>query len=225
MRFPKPFGILCATALCVSILPVRADDNPAQAAARAAVLQKMQEQDAAATNAAPADTTPSAPVVVAPVIPVPAQPVVAQPVTTVPAPAPEATVNPTASLTDNPAQAAARAAVLQKMQEQDAAGINVAPANTTPAAPVVVAPVTSVPVVTTNPMPAPAPVVTPVPAPVAAPTMAAPSTPVYKAIIAPSLPISADQQARLQALDAKYSANQIAPLDYFTQREAILNGQ
>ena len=68
MRFPKPFGILCATALCASILPVRADDNPAQAAARAAVLQKMQEQDAAGTNVAPAATPPSAPVVVAPVI-------------------------------------------------------------------------------------------------------------------------------------------------------------
>ncbi len=212
MRFPKPFGILCATALCASILPVRADDNPAQAAARAAVLQKMQEQDAAGTNVAPAATPPSAPVVVAPVIPVPAQPVVVQPVTTVPAPAPDATMNPTASSTDNAAQAAARAAVLQKMQEQDAAGINAAPS-----APVVAAPVTTVPVVTTNP--------TPAPAPVAAPTMAAPSTPVYKPIIAPSLPISADQQTRLQALDAKYSANQITPLDYFTQREAIMKGQ
>ena len=216
MRFPKPFGILCATALCASILPVRADDNPAQAAARAAVLQKMQEQDAG-TNVAPAATPPSAPVVVAPVIPVPAQPVVVQPVTTVPAlaPVPDATMNPTASSTDNAAQAAARAAVLQKMQEQDAAGINAAPS-----APVVVAPVTSVPVVTTNPTPAPVPVAAP-----AAPTVAAPSTPVYRPIIAPSLPISADQQARLQALDAKYSANQITPLDYFTQREAIMKGQ
>jgi hypothetical protein len=217
MRFPKPFGILCATALCASILPVRADDNPAQAAARAAVLQKMQEQDAAGTNVAPAATPPSAPVVVAPVIPVPAQPVVVQPVTTVPAPAPDATMNPTASSTDNAAQAAARAAVLQKMQEQDAAGINAAPADATSSAPVVAAPVTTVSVVTTNP--------TPAPAPVAAPTVAAPSTPVYRPIIAPSLPISADQQARLQALDAKYSANQITPLDYFTQREAIMKGQ
>jgi hypothetical protein len=215
MRFPKPFGILCATALCASILPVRADDNPAQAAARAAVLQKMQEQDAAGINAAPVATPPSAPAVVAPVIPVPAQPVVVQPVTTIPAPAPDATMNPTASSTDNAAQAAARAAVLQKMQEQDAAGINAAPS-----APVVVAPVTSAPVETTNPMPAPAPVVAPT-----APTVAAPSAPIYKPIIAPSLPISADQQARLQALDAKYSANQISPLDYFTQREAIMKGQ
>jgi hypothetical protein len=29
----------------------------------------------------------------------------------------------------------------------------------------------------------------------------------------------------LQALDAKYDANQISPQDYFTQREAILKGQ
>lgn len=214
MRFPKPFGILCATALCASILPVRADDNPAQAAARAAVLQAMQQQDAAGTNTAPVATPPSAPVVVAPVIPVPAQPVVtqpvvAQPVTTIPAPAPVATMNPTAGSTDNTAQAAARAALLQKMQGQDATGIN-AP----PSAPVVMAPATYAPVTTANPTPTPA-----------ATTVAAPSTPVYRPIIAPSLPISADQQARLQALDAKYNANQITPQDYFNQREAILNGQ
>jgi hypothetical protein len=207
MRFSKPFGILCATALCTGILPVRADDNPAQAAARAAVLQAMQQQDAAGANTAPAATPPSAPAVAAPVIPVPAQPVVTQPVTTIPAPASDATMNPTASSTDNAAQAAARAAVLQAMQGQDAAGINAAPS-----APVVVTPATSAPVATTNPMPAPA-------------SVAAPNTPVYRPIIAPSLPISADQQTRLQALDAKYSANQITPVDYFNQREAILNGQ
>ena len=48
---------------------------------------------------------------------------------------------------------------------------------------------------------------------------------VYKPIVGPALPISADQQTRLQALDAKYNANQISPLDYFNQREAIINGQ
>jgi hypothetical protein len=41
----------------------------------------------------------------------------------------------------------------------------------------------------------------------------------------PAPPISADQAARLQALDAKYTANQISPADYFNQREAILSGQ
>jgi hypothetical protein len=44
-------------------------------------------------------------------------------------------------------------------------------------------------------------------------------------ISVPAPPISADQAARLQALDAKYTANQISPVDYFNQREAILSGQ
>jgi hypothetical protein len=69
-------------------------------------------------------------------------------------------------------------------------------------------------------------------APVAAPAPEAPA-PVAPIVIvpaapspsAPPLPISADQQAQLQALDAKYSANQISPMDYFSQREAILKGQ
>ncbi len=41
----------------------------------------------------------------------------------------------------------------------------------------------------------------------------------------PAPPLSADQATRLQQLDAKYSADQISPADYFIQREAILNGQ
>jgi hypothetical protein len=43
-------------------------------------------------------------------------------------------------------------------------------------------------------------------------------------IQAPALPISADQEMRLQALDAKYKADQISPREYFKQREEILGG-
>jgi hypothetical protein len=44
-------------------------------------------------------------------------------------------------------------------------------------------------------------------------------------IFVPPPPISSAQAARLQELDAKYSADQISPTDYFIQREAILKGQ
>jgi hypothetical protein len=44
-------------------------------------------------------------------------------------------------------------------------------------------------------------------------------------IVVPPPPITAAQATRLQELDAKYSADQISPTDYFIQREAILKGQ
>jgi hypothetical protein len=39
---------------------------------------------------------------------------------------------------------------------------------------------------------------------------------------APALPIPASKEARLQALLAKYQADQISPADYHKQRAAIL---
>jgi hypothetical protein len=41
-------------------------------------------------------------------------------------------------------------------------------------------------------------------------------------IVAPSLPISPDKQAQLQALLAKYMANAITPGQYQTERAKIL---
>jgi hypothetical protein len=41
--------LACAAVLCAGVVPVRADDNPAQAAARAALEQKMSELDAQQT--------------------------------------------------------------------------------------------------------------------------------------------------------------------------------
>jgi hypothetical protein len=43
-----------------------------------------------------------------------------------------------------------------------------------------------------------------------------------KPIEAPLLPVSATQQAQLQALLAKYKANQITPEEYHNQRAEIL---
>jgi hypothetical protein len=104
-----------------------------------------------------------------------------------------------------------------------------------PAAAPQVAPATTV--VPSVPAPATAPtqnivVQTPAkPAPLeVAPAAAQPPAPAnypgkdlgLKPIVAPPLPISADKQARLQALTAQYIANQISPEEYFKQREEIL---
>jgi hypothetical protein len=45
---------------------------------------------------------------------------------------------------------------------------------------------------------------------------------VLQPIVAPPLPISADKQAQLQALLAKYMANAITPGQYQTERAKIL---
>ena len=135
----------CALGL-IGGLTLHAQDTPAQAAARAALQQKMSELDASPQVAAPASAAPAsvpavevtpagaAPVAETPTVAAPATAAaVAPPVPAVAEPAPAATVPETpapAAATapapttpeispagDTPAQAAARAAVLQKMQE------------------------------------------------------------------------------------------------------------
>lgn len=44
-----------------------------------------------------------------------------------------------------------------------------------------------------------------------------------KPIVAPPLPISADQQAQLQALLQRYEAGAITPVEYQAERKKILN--
>jgi ribonuclease E len=262
MQFPKLFVTLCATAIFNGVLCAQADDNAAQAAARAAVLQKMQELNGTTNISTPA---PAPAIEVPPVQPMEVAPAVtpSAPVATV-TPAPTAEAAPAAG--DNAAQAAARAAVLQKMQEiNGTANVNTPAAAPIIAAPIVAptpaAPVTTVTAVTPAPTVEAAPAAgdnasqaaaraaliqktvdldpqrigaAPIPStPAALPTVMAPSSAVapvvpvtaYHPIASPALPISNDQQSRLQALDAKYQANQISPLDYFTQREAILKGE
>ena len=213
MQFPKLFLALSVAGMCTDTFPAKADDNAAQAAARAAVLQELQ----GANGSTGTNTTISAPPTVAP-IPAP----VAAPA--IPAPAPGVAVpgaassmaNATPSSSDNVNQAAARAEVIQKLQTANGAGgsmplaVTGQPAIPAPAAaPIAQASTASIPAATVVP-----------PAEVSAPEAGQ-----YEPITAPALPISEDQQTRLHALDAKYFANQISPLDYFTQREGILNGQ
>jgi hypothetical protein len=307
MRISKFSTAICAVVVCASFISVRADDTPAQAAARAALEQKMQELDAqqAATNAGISSSIvaahssvtqeqpgqPAAPpppvIVVTPsgasldtnavptaemiqrsMMPLPGE---NQPAKSVPTPAPVETAvapvqtpapvvtapvqvvvamppaeNPPATISaDTEAQARALQALHQKMSELDKQQAETSPPavaeiQPAPAAPVQ-APVVATPPPAENAVAIPAPTV---PVVVAAPTtkLAAPETkPVVvttpeqpasvnypgkelglKPIEAPSLPISADKQARLQALLAKYKADQITPEEYFKQREAIL---
>lgn len=207
MPFPKLLFTLCVAAILTAVLPTHADDNAAQAAARAAVLQRMQDLNGTTeTNmpvAAPA-AEPAATVVA---------PVATPPVVTAPAVVPKAADNVTPSSADSISQAAARAATLQKIQEMSGAGTNIASSAASPAMtqPAAVVPAT-----------APAALVS---TPTTPAKLATPAASAYPPIVGPDLPITADQQSRLKALDAKYYENQISPRDYFKQREAILNGQ
>jgi len=113
---------------------------------------------------------------------------------------------------DNPAQAAAREALMKQMDQVQApepppAAPAAAPAipETKPAAPAASAPVAAPVMIITNPAP---------------PATVTPSGPVP--IIAPALPISMTKEQRLQALLAKYKADQINPEEYHKQRAAIL---
>jgi hypothetical protein len=129
---------------------------------------------------------------------------------------------------DNPAQAAAREALMKHMSEVQASETpqTPPPAATVPAAPT--APVEAAPAAPTVDAAAPAataPIVivseTNAPA-TTAPAAVSSTIPAPVPIVAPALPISMTKEARLQALLAKYKADQITPEQYHTQRAAII---
>jgi hypothetical protein len=210
-KISKLFPAIFAVVFCSSLMIVRADDTPAQAAARAALLQKLNEMPAQPPAPAPVVVPPPAAPVEAPAPVVVAPPAAPAPAPT-PAPAPSTEVFLPAPVTnaspvlDNDAQAAARAALLQKMSE-----IDTQPAATPPSAPekvVVQKMETSVTV-----------------APVAAPMETKPAVvaePVVKPIETPALPIAMTKEERLQALLQKYKADQITPEEYHTERAKII---
>lgn len=103
---------ICALALCGG-MTLRADDTPAQAAARAALIQTMQEMEgnSSATTQTPASAVPQAPVAVEPAPSAPASVVVT------PTPAPAVVAPVAGQAGDTEAQAAARAALGKKMAE------------------------------------------------------------------------------------------------------------
>jgi hypothetical protein len=69
MQISKWFSAVCAVAFCVSFITVRADDNPAQAAARAALEETTRNLD---TQQAPTNAAATA-VIVTPASVAPAQ--------------------------------------------------------------------------------------------------------------------------------------------------------
>ena len=123
MRISKLLSAVCAAAFLAGFFAVRAQDNPAQAAARAALMEKISELNAqpsppANQRMAPAIiVTPTGTSVVqssAPATDPP--PVETQP----PASASPATLLAPADTPDNPAQAAARAALMEKISQLNA---------------------------------------------------------------------------------------------------------
>jgi hypothetical protein len=270
MRIPKFLLAVCAATVCASFISLRADDNPAQAAARAAVEQKMRELDAQSSQT---NTTPAVPQNETP----PSQPPSSVSTETTPTPSATAASTPPAA-TNNETQAAAQAALEAKMRE-----LNIEADGQKQGAPILVNSSGAVTVETPTNEPAPAMIPPATPAPVeeqaaktpptgssglfepATPTASnneaqsaantalqqkmtelnqgqtTPFQPVpaappessvptysgkaseYEPMVAPPLPISPDKQAQLQALNAKYMANEISPEDYFKQREEILS--
>jgi hypothetical protein len=112
MRIPKLLLTVCAMSICAGFISVHAGDTPAQAAARAALEQKMRELDLQPpqTNTAPATPQNETP---------PPQP--APSAGTVQTPAPAATaVSTPPTVSDTEAQHKAQAALEQKMHDLDA---------------------------------------------------------------------------------------------------------
>ncbi len=116
MQISKLFPVVGMAVMCLGVASVRAQDTPAQAAARAALLEKMDDMN----GGAPVNSATSAPP--ATVTPVPAESAGATS-----APPAAITMNPT----ETPAQAAARAALMEKMSEMNGG----APVNTATSAP------------------------------------------------------------------------------------------
>ena len=271
----KLLPAVCAAVFCASFISVRADDTPVQAAARAALEQKLNELDTTQTQAPPVLVTPSGAVVVQPdksatnvTRTVPAKTVTSPTApakttsatkavpaasrTTPAAPVAPEPKNPPAEVTPaTPPPAETKPAPMMTPVEPTAAATitsetNAAPAasGTTPAAPVATMPTEVTPATPppTETKPAP-PAITPA----AGTVLQSPVRPatikvkpgvmsatnqinaIYtgkelglKPIESPLLPISAAQQAQLQALLEKYKANQITPEEYHNQRAEIL---
>ena len=222
MRISKLCLVVCAVTLWATSPTVRADDSPAQAAARAALEEQMRALDTqpASTNAvAPAATAPTTNVTNVPAAEPP--PVAATPSGATMQPP----TNPPAAAA--PAQTTVRAAPSASSSGNSLFGPVPPPSGSIPTAAMLPE---STPSATTSA----APTATPTPAPAALQSL--PMEPSQnnnstttsaralglQPIVAPPLPISTDQQAQLRALLEKYDAGTITPVQYQAQRAKIL---
>lgn len=249
MTISKLAPVLCALAVGALCLTTRAEDNPAQAAARAALAKELfgssaqqapnapsanppasskeakAKQDAQNAAALKARQEAEAKAAAARAN----QEAAAQPKAKAEKPASNTAPQPVTSQTamgeDNPAQAAARIALAKQLF---GANPQPAPNATSPAASSwATAPATEskqVVVVKKEEKPNATPVVqpAPVPQPVVENSYYPGKELGLKPISAPALPISASKAERLQALLEKYKADQITPEEYHQQRAAIL---
>jgi hypothetical protein len=249
MRLSKWYLVVCVAAFFTSFMTVRADDTPAQAAARTALEEKLHELDTqqAPTNAqTPTPATPEQP---------------AQPAATAPPTAQQpVVVTPSGATTREPTNQSAPAITMPSTpppaeKPTMTTAPSVAPAKAT---------ASSAPTASSSgnsffrPVPPPsggipagaaleveqnvpsstmstAPTAAQTPAPVAAQSVPMEPSQTVNAsypgkqlglqpIVAPPLPISVEQQAQLQALLARYDANAITPEQYQIERAKILAG-
>jgi hypothetical protein len=231
MRICKFLLTVCAATLCAGFISVRAQDNPAQAAARAALEQKMHEAETpqAATNmetAPPVVVTPSGAAVEQPAQPTNA-PMMTLP-TAVPATEPPTTpVAPEGVSATNVVVTPSNATVEQMPQPTNAPMMTPPTAISTPIEtpePAATMPATNAVPLQVQP-PTPAPEAQPVVMePVQPPKTSAVKEPGLQPVETPALPISMDKQAQLQALLEKYKADQITPAEYQSERAKILAG-
>jgi len=219
MRISKLLSAVSVAAFLAGSLAARAQDTPDQAAARAALMDKMSELNAQQnqpTNA-PTAQTQTAPAVTA--VPETTPPPVA-------APAPPPVIVVTASGTEQepagqptnvvpvPPSAAAPVA-----PSGNSSMFTPVPPPSNPDAQAGTPPPDLVPVQPAKPAaPAVAPAVKPAPANVSY----AGKTLGFKPVEAPPPPVSAQKEAELQALLARYMANQVSPDEYQKERAAIL---
>ena len=236
MRITKFLSAVCAAAFLTGSHAIRAQDTPAQAAARAALMQKMTELDAQQIQ--PTNSNPLASVVILPSAgqEQAVQPAIAAPATPPPVVPPPATPEAAPVVKPSPPVIVVTPSGAQTVSQQQAPGSDQQPAVKPPAKPVKP---TAAPVV----KPPPAKPVKPPVAPVVKPPPAKPvkpqTTPVakppppanagyagktlgLKPIDAPPPPVSAKKEAELQALLAKYMADQVTPEEYQKARAAIL---
>lgn len=216
MRISKLCLVVCAVPLCASSPTVRADDNPAQAAARAALEEQMRALDTqpASTNApAPAPATPVQPAVATP----PAM-------ETNQAAAPAATA-PTTNVTNVPAAAVPAQTTGPAESSASSSGNSLfgpvpPPSGSIPTEAMLEG---SAPPATTSAAPAALLSLPMEPSQNNNSTTASARALGLQPIMAPPLPISAGQQAQLRALLEKYDAGAITPVQYQTARAQILS--
>jgi hypothetical protein len=233
MQFSKFMPLLCAAIVCAGFISARADDSPAQAAARAALDQKMRELDAQPVSAN-AEMPPAIAATPSGTMQEQPAPSTASADNAAQARALQALQQKMSQLDKQPpvetaetssdtrAQAAARAAVDEKMRELDAqqSSMNVKNVKTLPV--ILITPSIATPEQTMQTAPAQTPVVETRPLPPPADVNYPGKSLGFKPIEAPELPISADKEAQLQALLIVYKADRITPAEYQVQRAKIL---